>query len=331
MGKADKIVACIAAVLLLCGCKDGKEAGETPVQSNIPVARKTPAFNPDSAYHFIAAQTAFGPRVPNSKAHTKCGDYLVAKLEKYMDGVVEQSFEIESFDKKKLRLRNIVGSLNESATKRILIAAHWDSRPFADNDSKDRNSAIDGANDGASGVGVIIELARILSNDTSVKVGVDFLLLDGEDYGQPENSGFPEKKDSWCLGSQYWATHPHRPNYTAYYGILMDMVGGANARFAMDGTSAQFAPEVQKKIWEVAAASGYAERFPQRKVEEIIDDHYYINKDAKIPMVDIIEWEPSDGTFFSPTWHTHQDDLAHIDKATLKAVGQTVLNAVYNE
>ncbi|HAR19556.1 MAG TPA: peptidase, partial [Cytophagales bacterium] len=212
-----------------------------------------------------------------------------------------------------------------------VIASHWDSRPFADNSKLNTNKPIDGANDGASGVGVILELARVLQHDTALKVGVDFILFDGEDYGQPENSGFPEMKDSWCLGSQYWAKNLHKPGYVAYYGILLDMVGGKNAKFAMDGTSAYYAPEVQKKIWNIAAQSGYQSFFIKQQSEEIIDDHFYVNRDAKIPMIDIIEWEPSDGSYFSPTWHTHDDNLANIDKNTLRAVGQTLLNILFNE
>ncbi len=294
-------------------------------------AREVPDFNADTAFYFIARQTAFGPRVPNTKSHIICGDYLFSTFKGYSKNVVDQKFESKAFDGKMLKLRNIIASVNPKASKRIIIASHWDARPFADNDKSNINSPIDGANDGASGVGVILELARLLNADTSFKTGVDFILFDGEDYGQPENSGFPEMKDSWCFGSQYWSKNKHTVNYNAYFGILLDMVGGKSARFAMDGTSAYFAPEVQKKIWQTASAAGYGSQFVAQITDEIIDDHYYVNRDAKIPMVDIIEWEPSDGSYFSPTWHTHNDNIQNIDKKTLKAVGQTLLNVLYNE
>lgn len=313
----------------LLSCETEKKEQAT---SDLPkVTTKAPDFQADTAFSFIAKQCAFGPRVPNTKAHVLTGDFLEASLKRYGLQVVTQTFEAGAFDGKKLKLRNIIGSTNPNASKRILIASHWDSRPFADQDTKDQNKPIDGANDGASGVGIMLELARILSKDTSLKVGVDFLFLDGEDYGQPDDSKLPEQKDTWCLGSQYWSKNKHITGYTAYFGILLDMVGGKDARFAMDGTSAYFAPELQKQVWAIAAKSGYADRFIELKTDEIIDDHYYINRDGKIPMVDIIEYEPSDSAYFSPTWHTHQDNIGNIDKTTLKIVGQTVLNVVYSE
>ena len=324
-------LAALAFSLFLCSCGTETTKKDKGTGESASVLKKSPDFNPDTAYQSVAKQCSFGPRVPNTKAHVQAGDYLVKQFKKYGLTVVEQSFEATAFDGKKLKLRNIIASTNPTATKRILVASHWDSRPFADNDETNRNTPIDGANDGASGVGIMVELARLLSQDKGVKVGVDLLLLDGEDYGQPENSGYPTMKDSWCLGSQYWSKNRHTPGYAAYFGILMDMVGGKNARFAMDGTSSYYAPEVQKKIWNVAAQSGYGSQFSYQMSDEIIDDHLYINRDAHIPMVDIIEYEPSDGAYFSPTWHTHDDNIQNIDKATLKAVGQTVLNVIYQE
>jgi len=321
----------LAFVFLVVSCEEKHEKKEDVSSAPTPLTKKAPTFNADTAFWYVAKQTTFGPRVPNSKAHIQCGDFLVNSFKKYNVQVIEQKFEAKAFDGKQLKLRNIIASINPTASKRIIVASHWDARPIADNSEVDKNKPIDGANDGASGVGVILELARLMKADTSLKVGVDFILFDGEDYGQPENSGFPEMKDSWCLGSQYWTKNLHKVGYSAYYGILLDMVGGKGARFAMDGTSAYFAPEVQKKIWQVAASSGFQSQFIDQQVEEIIDDHYYVNRDAKIPMVDIIEWEPSDGSYFSPTWHTHDDNIGNIDKNTLRAVGQTLLNAIYNE
>ncbi len=317
------------AMLWSCETEPKKQESSAPTTAN--ALRKAPDFNADTAFYYVAQQCQFGPRVPNTKAHVQAGDYLKKRFERYGLKVTVQAFEAEAFDGKKLKLRNIIASTHPTASKRLLIASHWDSRPFADQDEVNPKTPIDGANDGASGVGIMLELARLLSKDTGFQVGVDLLLLDGEDYGQPENSGFPEKKDSWCLGSQYWSKNKHIPNYSAYFGILLDMVGGKNAKFAMDGTSAYFAPEVQKKIWAIAAQSGYGAQFIPQPTEEIIDDHLYINKEGHVPMVDIIEYEPSDGAYFSPTWHTHQDNIQNIDKTTLKAVGQTVLNAIYQE
>ena len=318
-------------MFIIISCNEKSDKNQVQDNTLAIKSKKIPDFNSDSAFYFISKQTAFGPRVPNTKSHIQCGEYLSTTFKNYSKAVIDQNFTSKAFDGKILKLRNIISSVNPTAIKRIIIASHWDTRPFADNDKVNKNIPIDGANDGASGVGVILELSRLLEADTSFKIGVDFILFDGEDYGQPENSGFPEMKDSWCFGSQYWSKNKHAVNYNAYFGILLDMVGGKNARFAMDGTSAYFAPEIQKKIWQTASTTGYGSQFVSQITDEIIDDHYYVNRDAKIPMVDIIEWEPSDGSYFSPTWHTHDDNIQNIDKQTLKAVGQTLLNVLYNE
>ena len=185
--------------LALTSCKESKEKDHDSAENDL-VKKNVPVFNADTAYQYIAKQTAFGPRVPNTKAHILCGDFLTQAFKNYSVTVTEQKFESKAFNGKMLKLRNIIASINPQASKRIIIASHWDARPFADNDKGNINSPIDGANDGASGVGVILELASILQMDTSFKIGVDFILFDGEDYGQPENSGFPEMKDSWCFG-----------------------------------------------------------------------------------------------------------------------------------
>jgi Zn-dependent M28 family amino/carboxypeptidase len=317
-------------LVLFVGCNKKKSVESTT--QNQPTVVQAPNFNPDSAFNFVAQQIAFGPRVPNSKAHIQCGDYLIATLKKYNFEVSVQSFNVTAFDNKNLNARNIIGSINPTATKRIILASHWDSRPFADQDKTNTNSPIDGANDGASGVGVLLELARVISNSTQKpSVGIDIIFFDVEDYGQPENSGFPEKNDTWCLGSQYWSSNKHKPNYSAYYGVLLDMVGAKDAKYAMEGTSMYYAPGVVNKIWGTANALGYGNRFVYNQVENIVDDHYYVNSIAKIPMADIIEYENSDGSFFSKTWHTHDDTIENIDKNSLKAVGQTLLQVVYNE
>ncbi|MDX2189689.1 MAG: M28 family peptidase [Bacteroidota bacterium] len=322
-------------VFLLTNC-DNKKKPET-IRSNPPVEIKSaPIFNADTAYNKIEKQVSFGPRVPNTKPHIACGDYLIHQLNKYGCKVIVQSFSKKSFDGKQLELRNIIGSINPSATKRIILASHWDSRPFADQEENDnkKRTPIDGANDGASGVGILLEIARISQiNKLDTNVGVDIIFFDGEDYGQPDFMHLPEVPDSWCLGSQYWAQNKHTASYQAYYGILLDMVGAKNAQFAMEGLSTRYAPAITDRIWNTAALAGYSNFFPNLKVESIIDDHYYINNIAKIPMVDIIEYNVSDknNAYFGDYWHTLNDNMAVIDKNTLKAVGQTVLTVVYSE
>lgn len=319
-------------ILLLPGC--GQSTHET---QEIPQAEEkqayVPDFDADSAYYFIEKQVSFGPRVPNTEAHRQCGDYLVTKLKEYEAKVEEQTFEAEAFDGTTLNLRNIIGSYQPQQQKRILLAAHWDSRPFADKDTVDTDQPILGANDGASGVGVLLEMARIFSTDSLPNVGIDIIFFDGEDYGEPE--GHKTSLDEvgnqvwWCLGSQYWSENKHKSNYSAYYGILLDMVGAENARFYREGVSMNNAPSVVNRVWEWAHQLGYERYFLYDKGEEIVDDHIYVNYKANIPMIDIIQYNPA--TTFGAYHHTHADNMDIISEATLEAVGETLVHVIYHE
>lgn len=291
---------------------------------------QTPSFNEDSAYIFIQKQVAFGPRVPNSKGHEQCALYLEKTLKRFTSNVIIQQAEVVAFDTKRLKIKNIIASINPQTKNRIALFAHWDTRPFADQDTKDQETPIDGANDGGSGVGVLLEVARVLAV-TTPNIGVDIILFDAEDYGQPENSKFPEMPESYCLGSQYWVKYKHIPNYFARYGILLDMVGAKNAQFSMEGSSMLYAADVVKKVWNIAAQLGYSDYFVFNQTKPIIDDHYYINNIAQIPTIDIIQHDPLTPSNFSPSWHTHSDNMEVIDKNTLKAVGQTLLEVIYRE
>jgi glutaminyl-peptide cyclotransferase len=294
---------------------------------------KAPAFNADSAYYFIERQVAFGPRVPNTPEHYKTGDWLIETLRSYGAEVQVQAFQMRAFDGKMLNLRNIIATINPNATKRVLLAAHWDTRPFADKDSKDQDKPIDGANDGGSGVGVLLEIARTIhAAEQKPGIGVDIILFDGEDYGRPDDSKFPYMQDDWCLGSQYWSKNKHVPNYKANFGILLDMVGAENAKFAREGTSMQYARNIVDKVWRAGNKIGYSDYFKYINAPAITDDHYYVNTVAGIRMIDIIEYNMADqDDYFGPYHHRHTDNMDIISKNTLKAVGQTVLHVLYNE
>jgi glutaminyl-peptide cyclotransferase len=315
-------------ILFSCGEDKPKQETQTTTEASKPMV-PAPLFNSDSAYKYVEQQVAFGPRVPNTPAHQKCGSYLIAKLKSFADTVTVQEFQAKAFDGKMLNLKNIKASFNLDAPKRILLASHWDSRPFADQDSVNPRDPILGANDGASGVGILIEIARLLHENKRPNVGVDIILFDGEDYGQPDFYQGPQQYDSWCLGSQYWSKN--KGSYTAYFGILLDMVGGKDAKFGMEGTSMKYAPTVVKKVWDIANKLGFGKYFIYQQTAQITDDHLYVNQLAKIPMIDIIEYDDSDGNYFGSYWHTHNDNMDVIDKATLNAVGQTVLQTVYEE
>lgn len=292
-----------------------------------------PEFNEDSAYHFIEKQTSFGPRIPNKAAHSACAAYLVGKLKGYAHQVSEQDFESTAYDGTNLFLKNIIASFNVDKSKRILLAAHWDTRPFADKDSVNTYEPIVGANDGGSGVGVLLEIARQLHLNDNFDVGIDIIFFDGEDYGIPVyEKGFKNVPYSgFCLGSQYWSKNKHIPNYSAYYGVLLDMVGARGAKFYQEGLSMSSAPSIVKKVWDYGQSLGYGDYFIYQKSEEILDDHRFVNQWANIPMIDIIEYDPTTKNYFGDYWHTHQDNMDLIDKNTLKAVGQTMLKLVYME
>jgi hypothetical protein len=300
-----------------------------------------PAFNADSAYTYIEKQVSFGPRVPNTPAHVQTGNYLVSKLKQFGCEVTEQTFVANTWDGKKLNARNIIGSINPGATKRIVLASHWDSRPHADQDpdAADKNKAVTAANDGASGVGVLLELARTIQQAKDKPgVGIDIVFFDVEDWGSGDkvSGDFEEKTGNqfdymgFCLGSRYWSKTPHKPGYTAYYGILLDMVGAKGATFAKEGISMQFAPTVMNNVWQTASQLGYSQFFVDTPGSQITDDHLAPNTIAKIPMIDIIHTNVGTGGFF-PGWHTAEDDMSYIDRGTLKAVGQTVMQVLYNE
>jgi len=323
-----KILISLLALILIGCTSEPKVKKKTVLAKTVEV----PSFNADSAYNFIADQVAFGPRVPNTKGHLACADYLIEKLNSYCDTVIVQEAQLTAFDGNVLNSKNIIASFKPLRAKRVLLCAHWDTRPFADQDSINKNSAIEGANDGGSGVGVLLEIARQFSLKKP-DIGVDIILFDSEDYGQPSDSEYPRMEHSYCLGSQYWASHLHKDNYFAKFGILLDMVGGENAIFTQELASVTFAPKIVKKVWDTAAKLGYGNTFKFQKTNLIIDDHLYINNLAqgRVPTIDIIEYNPITESHFYEHWHTHEDKLENIDKNTLKAVGQTVIDVVYKE
>ncbi len=285
-----------------------------------------PPFNSDSAYAYVASQVGFGPRVVNSEAHGKTKRWLVGKLKAFGASVNEQTFTATAYDGTELNGTNIIARYNPGMQDRILLAAHWDTRHLADSPlENDPNAIVNGADDGASGVGVLLEIARQL-NQLPPNIGVDIVLFDAEDYGEPSNNN----TESWGLGAQHYSRNlpPMKPRF----GILLDMVGGKDARFAIERVSQQAAPDVVKKVWDLAGSiPTFAPYFPKKVGKGVTDDHYFVNTIARIPMIDIINFRSDTETGFVAHWHTDDDDLDKIDRNTLQAVGQIVTAVVYRE
>ena len=314
------------AMMLITQCDRKKD--KTPVEREYVEA---PAFDADSAFAFVKAQTDFGPRVPNSEAHEQCARYLLSALSAYCDNVMAQTFTATAYNGTKLHGTNIIGSFSPEKPRRVALSSHWDSRHVADHDPDpaNRNRPIDGANDGASGVGVLLEVARQLAQKRP-DIGVDIVLFDAEDYGAPEGTHAPEG-EWWGLGSQYWAENPHVADYRADYGILLDMVGDANAKFRYEHFSSEYAQDILTKVWSAASKLGFGKTFVAERTHPITDDHYYVNTLGNVRMIDIIHQDDYSGTGFTSTWHTLNDNIDHIDKNTLSVVGKTLLYVIYEE
>ncbi|PLX12842.1 MAG: glutamine cyclotransferase [Marinilabiliales bacterium] len=319
----------IPMILVSCG------GGNKSTKNNKEKERKLvniPEFNADSAYFFVKKQVDFGPRVPGTQEHKECANWLVEKLNQYSDTVIVQAFKARTYDKVTRNGKNIIASFNPSYTNRVLLMAHWDSRPFADHDEDEtkHNQPIDGANDGASGVGILLEMARMFQNQKP-DIGIDIVLFDLEDWGPPSDKQIYED-ENWGLGSQYWSKNPHKMGYTARYGILLDMVGAKDPQFLREQFSEMYAGFVMDMVWSYAGELGYGAYFLNRQGYPLTDDHVWVNKYANIPSIDIIhvDKKSGNGSFFEH-WHTSGDTMDKIDKNTLKMVGHVVSTVVYNE
>jgi glutaminyl-peptide cyclotransferase len=313
------------ALLSICfiQCKEEPKQG-TANQPSISAPLSIPPFNRDSAFSYIETQLSFGYRIPGTQDHLDCRDWLAAKLESFGAKVYVQEFKADFLGKKNVPSFNIIGEIKPEARTRVIIAAHWDTRLIAekDPDESKREKPIMGADDGASGVAVALEIARLLSVQPT-EIGVDIIFFDAEDQG--------DNGDGWCLGSRHWSSKPHRSGYKAKYGILLDMVGAKGAKFGHEAISKYFAPDLLYKIWTLAGNMGYGDYFTSTPTGEIIDDHYYVNSIAKIPMVNIINRPLKTDHGFGHYHHTHEDNLEIIDKRTLEVVGKVVTAVIYKE
>lgn len=325
--------------LIILGCNQSleKSAGSGVDSSDFSVASRNkemritrlgPDFVVDSAYNYTGQQVAFGPRIPGTDAHEKCAQYLLKKLKSFGLAAFFQEGNAKVYTGKSFPFKNIIASFHPEYTERILLSAHWDTRPFSDEDpdKKNKNKTFEGANDGASGIGILLEIARQIQIKNP-KIGVDFIFWDIEDYGM-KNDGEGEK--TWCLGSRYWVANPPVKGYHPLYNINLDMVGGVGAVFNMEKASMNNDSKLVSSLWDLGNQLGYSSYFSYNKTNSpIIDDHVVVNDGSNIPAIDLIDYSDTQG--FYKYWHKQGDNMSNLDKKVMKAVGQTVLENLYRE
>ncbi|MFZ1731931.1 MAG: M28 family peptidase [Bacteroidota bacterium] len=317
-----------AALLLLsilfAGCGSKEDQGST-MKSLFTPPVSSPAFDAQRCFSLLEQQVAFGPRVPNSAAHARCLDFFIHFFDSLGVAVEQQTFDITGHQGEMLQLTNVIARFRPTAKERILLAAHWDSRPFADME-KDPDRAlkpIPGANDGASGVAVLMHIAEII-NANPPGTGVDIVLFDGEDYGTEGDESM------FCLGAKYYAASLESTAGTSF-GILLDLVGDRDAVFPKEGLSRQYAGDIQDMIWGEAARLGLT-RFSAQSHSSIIDDHIPLNTVAGIKTVDIIDAALVGHDKSSPRrqyWHTLGDTPEQCGPAALGDVGKLLLSIIY--
>ena len=327
MHKTASLLFALAA-LFACNSRGNTQQTNEVKTSSEASQKEIPAFDRDSAFSFLKKQCDFGPRVPNTVAHRECAGYLAGELNRFGAEVIEQNADLRAYDGAILKSKNIIGVFYPEKTKRVILFSHWDSRPFADQDPNPANhrKPVMGANDGASGVAILLEIARQLQQ-YEPSAGIDIVFLDAEDYGEP--SFQPSNgRDTWCLGAQYWGKNPHY-KIKPQYGILLDMVGGQSPEFRWDVVSSRKAPDILTKVWTVAKKLGYGDYFQEKTGGHITDDHVYINALTGIQTIDILDFNDERG--FPVTWHTVNDTPENIDVHTLEMVGRTVITVLYSE
>ena len=310
-----------------CGSDTVADSPPAPPKKELNI----PQFDRDSAFAYLERQLVYGPRVLGSEAHQRIKDQLADRFRDFGATVIEQDFTANVYTGESFPATNIIARYNPGAARRILLPAHWDSRHITDSRLLDEpiEQPVLGADDGASGVAVLLEIARQLQQNP-VDLGIDLVLFDAEDYG--ESGGGEESVNTYALGAQYFAKNLP-PGAKPEYGILLDMVGARNARFPYEGYSKQVAPQLLDKVWSLAQRMSLGNYFVKDDGSFVTDDHFFVIRDAQIPMIDIINL-PANADPESPFpayWHTPDDTLAIIDRRTLGAVGQLMLAVIYRE
>ena len=324
------LIVILTALLGACGGKSGKNIGGPDTITLAPC----PTFNTDTCMKYIQEQCDFGPRVTGSEAAKLCRQYLAGQFRRLGAEVSEQQANVTLWDGSERPACNIIARLNPGNQDRILICSHWDSRPWADNDEDEQNhrTPVPAANDGASGVAMMMEICRLLQQKP-IRVGIDFVCFDAEDMGTPQWAETQEStSDTWCLGSRFWAERAREEGYRARYGVLLDMVGGRGSVFPAEKVSQEYAQPVASLMIRLGNQLGYGHYFPlNREGGYLMDDHVNVNRIARVPCIDIVPYFTDGPSSFGPTWHTVNDTPENIDPNVLEAVGQTLTQLIYNE
>ena len=339
MNKLHLVIILMSFTMLFSNCTGDHKDHNANTSTTIPKTnqRAIPKFDANNAYNLVAKQLDFGARVPGTDAHKNCKNWYVEQFKSLGTTVIEQNFKGTVYTGKTFDCTNVIAQVNPDKKERIVIATHWDSRPFADSDPDPKNHTkpVMAADDGASGPAVMLELAKQIQKN-GIDIGVDFVLFDLEDYGKESGENVTREEaitnsETWAIGSKYWAQNLHRPDYKPIFGILLDMVGSKNAVFPYEGYSLQVVPVVTKKIWQLAKNMGKGNYFIAKEGGMITDDHINVIKYAKIPMLDIINMPNNDNRGFGDYHHTLADNMDIIDKRTLGAVGQVLLAVLYRQ
>jgi glutaminyl-peptide cyclotransferase len=318
----SRFLFCSLIISFIFSCNEKKEQRVMP-SYKINLQNNAPIFDADNAFAMIKNQTDFGPRNPNSEGHKNTLAFLSSKLDEYADNVSLQNFEYPGYGGEKLKLTNIIGKFNPEKENRILLCAHWDTRPWADEetDLSMRNLPISGANDGASGVAVLLEIARIIS-ENKLPYGIDIIFFDGEDYGKANDLL------NFCLGSKYYSVSL-KPNDKPNFAVLLDLVGDKNAQFKKELYSIQYAPDIVELVWNTAKYVN-ASKFINSVGNPIYDDHVPLNssgiKSINIVDVDYVGHNTNNRNY----WHTHEDTIDKIGIETLQQVGNVLTKLLYS-
>jgi glutaminyl-peptide cyclotransferase len=322
-----KILLILIGLAILClNCNKDKKQPEPEQKKFNFVAKQAPQFDKERAWGFLVDQVNFGPRNPNSAPHDACLQYLKNKLQECTQNVSLQNFTRVGYNNEVLKMTNIIASFEPQIGIRVLLVAHWDSRPRADKekDPKKQNQPIPGANDGASGVAVLMELAKAMK-DNPPPIGIDILLVDGEDYGKESDL------ENYFLGARYFV-ETKASNYMPVYGILLDLVGDKNLSLPKEGNSINYVPALVNQIWKIAQELNVP-GFKQEDGGAISDDHVILSKGG-IPCIDLIDSDLVGNSSDNPDrnyWHTLRDTPERCSKESLKTIGDVLLKFIYEK